>query len=336
MDTKMLLFVFSAEQIAVGGEAKRREERIGMSGTPTRQQSSGTMKITIDHTSLITRLTKIKRWKRKRSLWFDLGILAALALLVVAVNQGVLRRHTVKASIAVTAAVPPAQHSDLSAKAEPAAAAPMIPASFRPLNFALLRGGFTSVDEFFERVKEDPILHSFYGDCSDRNASMHPLAEDITVFSTFRKDSQIKWASKPLRVRKGEYVMTFCGKTVLARCGNLISMAAMQPSEDVPPALLETPVDPIEPPLSYAATPSSDVFAPAAAVIPAAAVHGSHFFFIPPFYVPSGGSHITPLQPAGVPPPTSHISGDEFSGHQALFTLLLGLFAIGLVKLVTR
>jgi hypothetical protein len=284
------------------------------------------MKITIDHTSLIAYVRKIKLWKRKRSLWFDLGLIAALALLVVAVNQGVLRKHTVKASIAVTAAVPSAQHNDMSAKAEPAAAAPI---------FALLRGGFTSVDEFFERVKEDPILHSFYGDCSDRNASVHPLAEDITVFSTFRKGAQIKWASKPLRVRKGEYVMTFCGKTVLARCVNLISMDAMQPSEDVPPALLETPVDPIEPPLSYAAAPTADAITPAA-VVPVAAVHGSRFFFIPPFYIPSGGSHNTPLQPAGVPPPTSHISGDEFSGHQALFTLLLGLFAIGLVKLVTR
>jgi hypothetical protein len=30
------------------------------------------------------------------------------------------------------------------------------------------------------------------------------------------------------------------------------------------------------------------------------------------------------------------VSGDEFDGHQALFTLLFGLLAIGLVKLVTR
>src|SRR5262249_54425750 len=148
-------------------------------------------------------------------------------------------------------------------KAEPApGSARMIPASFRPLNLALLRGGFTSVDEFYERVHEDPVLHSFYGDCADRNASMQPLQEDIVVFSTFRKGSQIKWASKPLRVRKGEYVMTFCGKTVLARCGNLISMAAMQPSEDIPPAQLETPIDPIVPPLTYAAGPTADVIAP--------------------------------------------------------------------------
>jgi hypothetical protein len=30
------------------------------------------------------------------------------------------------------------------------------------------------------------------------------------------------------------------------------------------------------------------------------------------------------------------LSGDEFDGHQALVTLLLGLLAIGLIKLVAR
>jgi hypothetical protein len=323
----MLLFVFCRAKQAVGSKARRKCRN---AGTPTRQSSWGTMKITLDHASLNSLLTKAKQWKRRRRLWFDLGLIVTLVLLVVAVNQGLLRRHTVRASIAVPAATP-AQHNDLAAKADPAAAAPMVSVSFRPLNFALLRGGFTSVDEFFERVNEDPILHSFYGDCADHNAAMHPLAEDVTVFSTFRKGAQIKWARKPLLVRKGEYVMTFCGKTVLARCGNLISMAAMQPSEDIPPALLETPVDPVEPPLSYAAAPNADVITPAA-VVPVAA-HGSRFFFIPPFYIPSGKGHSTPPV---VPPPTSHISGDEFSGHQALFTLVLGLFTIGLVKLFTR
>jgi hypothetical protein len=270
----------------------------------------------------------------------------------------------------------------------------MISASFRPLNFALLRGGFTSVDEFYERVNEDTILHSFYGDCADREASMRPLAEDVMVFSTFRRNNQIKWAQKPMLVHKGEYVMTFCGKTVLARCGNLVSMAAMQPSEDVPPAVLETPTDVVVPPLSYAAAPTAAAIAPAAiapaAVTPIASSHNKLFPFVPPFYVPPGGSHsglppsivtppappITPptvapppsTPPPATPPPTTpppttpppttpppttpppttppptpptpppptHMSGDEFSGHQALFTLLFGLLTIGLIKLFTR
>src|SRR5262249_29991031 len=144
-----------------------------------------------------------------------------------------------------------------------------LPVSFRPLNFALLRGGFTSSDEFFERVNHDPILHSFYGDCREREAAMRPLPEDVRVFTAFRRGNQIKWAQRPLLVHKGEYVLTFCGKTVLARCGNLISMAAMQPSEDIPPGLLETPEDAIEPPLTYAAEPAESVVEPAAAVVPA-------------------------------------------------------------------
>jgi hypothetical protein len=272
--------------------------------------------------------------KRRKKFFIDLGLIALLGLLLVGVNQGYLRKHSVKASNILSPAS--VLHPALALKAQPAAAAalPIAPTAFRPLNYALLRGGFTSVDEFLERVKEDPILHTFYGDCADRNASLHPLPEDVMVFTSFRKGNQIKWAQKPLLVHKGEYVMTFCGKTVLARCGNLVSMSPMQPSEDIPPALLEEPTDKVEPPLSYAA---ADPVNTTAAAVPVAAAAHSHFFFIPPFYIPSSHSN-SPAPPpfTTVPPPPSHISGDEFSGHQALFTLFLGLLAIGLMKFVLR
>jgi hypothetical protein len=256
------------------------------------------------------------------------------------------------------------QHADALPTPGPSSSAtPIVHASFRPLNFALLRGGFSSVNEFFERVHDDPVLHDFYGDCADRNASMFPLPEDITAFSTFRKGDSIKWAQKPLLIKKGEYVITFCGKTVLARCGNLISVSPMQPSEDVPPALLEAPAEVPDAPLTLYASaapapvnPADAVVAPAA---PAAANSATHhgFFFIPPFYVPSSGSHggttFTPSVPPPatiVPPPTTapppppsappappgHLAGDEFSGHQALFTLFIGLFVIALLRLTTR
>jgi hypothetical protein len=175
---------------------------------------------------------------------------------------------------------------------------------------------------------------------------MHALPEDITAFSTFRKGDKIAWAQKPLLIKKGEYVITFCGKTVLARCGNLISVSPMQPSEDVPPALLEAPSEPVEAPLTLvadAAPTSADPIGSAA--VPTAAAKSRRFFFVPPFYIPQGGSHSTPLStitgpvlpPSGPPPPPSgHISGDEFSGHQAFITLFIGLFVIGLLKLTTR
>jgi hypothetical protein len=276
------------------------------------------------------------------------------------------------------------QHADaLSALSPSSAATPIVHASFRPLNFALLRGGFSSVNEFFERVHDDPVLHDFYGDCADRNASMFPLPEDITAFSTFRKGDNIKWAQRPLLIKKGEYVITFCGKTVLARCGNLISVSPMQPSEDVPPALLEAPTEVPDAPLTLYASAAPAPANPADAVVaPAAANSATHrgFFFVPPFYVPSSGSHggatfpssvpppaaivpppsnSTPPPPVPTPPPTTttppppittapppppsappappgHLAGDEFSGHQALFTLFIGLFVIALLRLTTR
>jgi hypothetical protein len=306
--------------------------------------------------------------RKKRSPFYFLGLLAALALLLVVVNQGWFRRHNnVRVSNGKTppeVTLVPASYKGTAAPVPVSAiapdTAPFVRASFRPLNFALLRGGFTSTDEFLDRANSDPVLHSFYGDCAERNAGMHPLSEDVMVFTTFRRNNQIKWARKPLLVRKGEYVMTYCGKTILARCGNLVSVSPMEPSEDVPPALLETPVDRVEPPVTYAATAEAAtadaVPAPAPAVASAVPVPHKFFFFIPPFYIPSGGSHtivvptsvvpttiippvVPPIltPPPVAPPPPTRVTGDEFSsGHQAFFTLLLGLFVIGLVKLVIR
>ena len=240
------------------------------------------------------------------------------------------------------------QHADALPTPGPSSpATPIVHASFRPLNFALLRGGFSSVNEFFERVHDDPVLHDFYGDCADRNVSMFPLPEDITAFSTFRKGDNIKWAQKPLLIKKGEYVITFCGKTVLARCGNLISVSPMQPSEDVPPALLEAPAEVPDGPLTLVADAAPSSANPVGAgAVPAAAANSRRFFFVPPFYIPQGGSHTTPPPtsftgpvppPSGPPPPPpGQISGDEFSGHQALFTLFIGLFVIALLRLTTR
>jgi PDZ domain len=118
----------------------------------------------------------------------------------------------------------------------------VIHVSFRPLNLALIPGGITSVEEFLQRVAEDPTLNTFFGSC-DVQATFQQLPDDILVFMAFRRGQEIKWTRRPLLVHKGEYVLTFCGKTVLARCGNLISWTPMQPSEDVPPSLLEAPVE---------------------------------------------------------------------------------------------
>jgi hypothetical protein len=304
-------------------------------------------------------------------------VLAVLLLLV----SGMFAFHAATKgahrSSASTKAAGPApkqtQRADVLTADSSVAETPIVHASFRPLNFALLRGGFSSVDEFFERVHDDAVLHAFYGDCADRSASMHALPEDITAFSTFRKGNQIKWAQKPLLIKKGEYVMTFCGKTVLARCGNLLSVSPMTPSEDILPTILEAPSEPVDAPLTLVAAAGPAPVNPAVAAVVPAAHHG--FYFVPPFYVPPGGSHNGPPPAAIIPPPTTivpppttvtpppvtppspppinilppppsspppvlppsgHISGDEFSGHQAYITLLIGLLVIGLLKLTTR
>ena len=266
----------------------------------------------------------------------NLGLLVLFAsivlvlLLIASNNRGDVRPKGAKNDAATSKHPDPAPAAKPAPPSDPHA----LPVSFRPLNFALLRGGFTTADEFFARVQADPILSSFYGACSENNVAMKPLAEDILVFSTFRRGNEIKWARKPLLVHKGEYVLTFCGKTVLARCANLISWTPMQPSEDVPPSLLEIPTEVMSDPaitvVTTTETQPAGVMAAAAAPMPAAASH--RFFFVPPIYIPSSSGH-------SVVPPAATVVGlesDEFTGHQALFTLLIGFFVIGLLKLLTR
>jgi hypothetical protein len=266
-------------------------------------------------------------------------ILITLGLLLVAVlasqvvyKGGVSKGHNLKKQAAPQSAA--ATQKQVTPKQQPPAKSQVVPASFRPLNMALIRGGFTSAEQFYQRVQADPVLRSFYGSCADPQATLKPLAEDVLVFSTFRRGDTITWARKPLLVHQGEYVFTFCGKTVLARCGNLVSWSPMQPSEDVPPSLLEVPTDVIDPPVQLAESrgeigPLATALAPTPGV---SAVAHQRFWFIPPIYVPSGGSSHSAAAPAAV----SLISGDEFDGHQGLFTLLAGLLAIALIKLATR
>src|SRR5436305_9829297 len=61
-----------------------------------------------------------------------------------------------------------------------APAVSVIHVTFRPLNLALIPGGVTSVQEFRQRVSEDPTLHSFFGSC-DAEATIQPLPADIPV-----------------------------------------------------------------------------------------------------------------------------------------------------------
>jgi hypothetical protein len=263
-----------------------------------------------------------------------LTVLSIVILFLAAANRGRSPKHSATSQKQTGTPKPAASEP----QSKSAAGSPIVRASYRPLTFALLSGGFTSIDEFQQRVAIDPVLLSFYGNCNDSQASMQPLPDDILVFITFRRGQEIKWTRRPILVHKGEYVLTLCGRTVLARCGNFISWVPMQPSEDIPPSLLEMPADEVRPeePAPTAQADPAKTSIRGLAALPAST---SHRFYplIPPIYVPSSGSssHATVLS-SPAPAPAGGLESDEFSGHQALFTLLLGFLAIALLKLVTR
>lgn len=113
------------------------------------------------------------------------------------------------------------------------------------LRYALIPGGVQSGEEWFERIENDPVLRAWLGRNSVPcygQATMQPAFEDFYVWSTYRKGDHIGWATRPTRIRKGEMILTLCGKTkVRAQCGNVIGLVPSQTSEDVEPAALEQP-----------------------------------------------------------------------------------------------
>lgn len=173
----------------------------------------------------------------KTTVAFTLLVLSTSILFFALLNRGGFSKHNAASQERTGTTAP----RTFESHTKPPAVS-VIHVSFRPLNLALIPGGITSVEGFLQRVAEDPTLNAFFGSC-DVEATFQQLPDDILVFVAFRRGQEIKWTRRPLLVHKGEYVLTFCGKTVLARCGNLISWTPMQPSEDVPPGLLEAPVE---------------------------------------------------------------------------------------------
>jgi PDZ domain len=174
----------------------------------------------------------------KTNVTVTLLVLLTSILFFAVLNRGGLSKHSAVSQEQTGTTAP---RTAVEQHTKPPAVS-VIHVSFRPLNLALIPGGITSIEEFLQRVAEDPTLNAFFGSC-DVEATFQQLPDDILVFVAFRRSQEIKWTRRPLLVHKGEYVLTFCGKTVLARCGNLISWTPMQPSEDVPPGLLEAPVE---------------------------------------------------------------------------------------------
>jgi hypothetical protein len=168
--------------------------------------------------------------------------------------------------------------------------------------YSVIPGGVESVQELRNAIAHDPVVTAHYAGFDVARARITRLDRDRTVYVSYRLGSNVFWTRRPLRLLKGETLVTDGKHEARTRCGNRVSETPEAPAtpEEPLPEAFESPRDP-EPlvvsnsPLDLPLTPppTTDIEPPK---------HGK--FFIPPIIpIPWGGgsSSSKPPTPAATP-----------------------------------
>jgi hypothetical protein len=193
--------------------------------------------------------------------------------------------------------------------------------------YSIIPGGAYTTAELRYADQEDPVVRQHYADFNVKKAQMVQLVEDKYQYASYRKNMQVYWTKKKLRIRKGEVLVTDGSNFARARCGNRLSdkpqtpVSAQEPPVEalmMPPMRLGIPMElaekpplgelsaivPVDisrlqailPPPSGAVPPELGPLVPAGPAVPV----------MPAIFTP-GGTPSSPVGPPGTPtaPPGS-------------------------------
>jgi hypothetical protein len=163
--------------------------------------------------------------------------------------------------------------------------------------YSVIPGGVKSVQELRNAIHYDSVVAAHYAGFDVARARITRLDRDRTVYVSYRLGSAVFWTKRPLKLVKGETLVTDGKHEARTRCGNRITETPAAPAtpEEPLPEALETPQDPellvvSNTPLDLPLTPppTTDIVPPKHAK-----------FFIPPDVpIPWGGGGATSGQPS--------------------------------------
>lgn len=162
----------------------------------------------------------------------------------------------------------------------------------RPLYaYSLVPGGVGSIAELHSRISSNPILAKYFAHFNWAKATVIMFGHDMDVWMVFQRGSNILWTKRRVHIKAGELAVTDGVMTIMMRCGNAISWAPEEPSEDLPPSIIESPITPtlsdtypeIPPSLINSPPDISDILdVPSSAIPPTeSSVGGPSGFFYP-------------------------------------------------------
>lgn len=131
--------------------------------------------------------------------------------------------------------------------------------SIRPVYpYSVIPGGVYSSRELRDSIVRDPIIASHYADFDVVHARLVRSTMATLSYVSYRKNNQIVWTRKPLRIPKGELLLSDGVSFARARCGNRFSSTPVGPAPDRGPDV-ELSIPDLEAPRSNSSLTASTV-----------------------------------------------------------------------------
>jgi hypothetical protein len=181
--------------------------------------------------------------------------------------------------------------------------------------FSVIPGGVRSAEELGNAIAQDPVVAEHYAGFDLSKTHTERAGESRLVYVSYRMGNSVFWTKRPLKIAKGETLITDGSHEARTRCGNRLSSTPVtpvspeEPTEEAMERVQDTDL------LAIASPPPEMPLAPPPATdIPPSVTRR---IFIPPIIPiwwgsgtpPGGGIPVTPpvTPPASTPEPETYL-----------------------------
>jgi hypothetical protein len=129
--------------------------------------------------------------------------------------------------------------------------------------YSVVPGGVFDSKDVADTIAHDPVARAHYAGIHAERLWAERANEPMLAYVSYRKDDSVHWTSQPVRIAKGEIILTDGTNRIRGRCGNRIELkrpaplpaAASIPEVPPPDIVFEAPLPPLIPPIIVSPLP---------------------------------------------------------------------------------
>jgi hypothetical protein len=173
--------------------------------------------------------------------------------------------------------------------------------------YSVVPGGVLDAREVADTIAHDPVARAHYAGIHAELLWAERVKEPILAYVSYRKDDAIHWTAQPVRITKGEIILTDGTNRIRGRCGNRIvvkrptPIPGFTPEAPPPEIVFDTPLPPLIPTVIVPPVPplTAEIGPPPGIGPPLTAEIGPPLEIMPP---PPEIGQIYPTLPPMLPP----------------------------------